>query len=147
MTAARCEVCAGTGTVLVEGANGAPSGTRPCPMCSGRGNDAYVAEHREATMEKAGWLGPKLLALTGLLIMSNSWGWSWVGPLYVIHLLLWPVLIGFWIKWLIVRPPSRRQSKHAPGFTDDREKFFIAGATAAATLRGMWDQHERAEKK
>jgi len=137
---AQCGVCGGTGTVFVEAPGGPPTATRPCPTCGGRGTDAYVAEGRTARLEKAGWLGPKLLALTGLLFMSNDWAWSWVGPLYVIHLLLWPVLIGFWIKWLIVRPPSQRSARHAPGFTDDREKTFVAGAAAAGMARGLWDE-------
>lgn len=144
----RCEVCVGTGTVFVEGPGGAPAGSKPCPLCGGRGTDEYVAENREARASFWQGLGPKLLMATGLLIWSNDWGWSWSNDmLYTLHLLLWLPLIAGWVIWLINRPPSRRsscrQAKHAPGFTDDREKVGLALFGAAVLAGEAIESHRK----
>jgi hypothetical protein len=142
-TTHRCEVCVGTGTVFVEGPNGTPAGSRPCPLCGGRGTDEYVGENREARATFWQGLGPKLLIATGLLVWSNDWSWTWSpDPIYALHLMLWPVLVVGWIIWLINRPPSRRQSRHAPGFTDDREKIGL-GLFGAAVLAGEAIENHR----
>lgn len=143
-----CQVCHGDGTVLVEDATGAPTRQQTCPMCGGRGNTLYVGEKREDRLHE--W-DKRLVWLcfgTFGLILTNGWGpWALsvtVNPLlFLVHLVCWLTAIVGWILWWCNRRPSTRATKHAPGFTTDREKAALGIFGGVAAGRAAWDSYKK----
>jgi hypothetical protein len=125
--------------VLLEDATGRPTQERPCPYCQGQQNQGWVSAKREATLNLWDKRRKSLIIATIAMFLLNGWSaWDPSGGdgqyiysvLFLIHIVLWLALIvGWWAWWANRRPKEEKPGftpKHAPGFTDDRERNALA---------------------
>lgn len=141
-----CEVCRGTGKSYLEHPDGSLTEV-VCGYCKGRKDSTWVKERfqkREHNKTTGKWL---VAAYFAFLIFSNGWPfWSVSGDgpavLFALHCLFW--LGGFAaFTWVLVSPKLNRKPrvrKHAPGFTEPREKLMGGAFVGGALLKGKWDQ-------
>jgi hypothetical protein len=142
--------------VELEDESGAPRRQVECPYCKGAKNNLWVAEKREVRTHNynANRLIGKggMLFLTGLAWQTNhlwpsydgSTGSSW---LLLAHWGVWILVVLGWVA-MFMHPhrgvkPGRRSSKHAPGFTTDRERMALGLTAAGIALKGKHDARMR----
>ena len=153
-----CAICNGTGRVLTERPDGAPRAWIQCTYCKGRGNALWVVERKERIWGPVapGQGGtdrlhhfhvlPELARRVRCLTRVTA-------NLGLEHALCWLALLVGWVtywtsshkQWsadggtTYVQAPPR----HAPGFTDDRERAALTILGAGIAAKGKWDHHER----
>lgn len=143
-----CEICLGRGWVELEDASGAPTQRVECPYCKGRKNSLWVAERRHARTHN---YNANRLIYKGALFFATGLMWqtrhAW--PYYnadstasawilLAHWALW-ILIA--LGWLVLfmhpeRNKKTRRTRHAPGFTTNRERTWLTGLGAGIALKG-----------
>jgi hypothetical protein len=137
-----CAICYGRGWVLMEDGS---NRTITCPYCHGQRHQGWVSEHRvdrfKVWRKRRNWL----IVATVLLLVTGFGGdpSSTAGDnLLLLHLVLWLVLLAGWIFYWINRRPKEEKPgftpKHAPGFTDDREKTALGIFAAGVAARSLF---------
>lgn len=139
-----CAVCRGTGKGYIEH----PDGTLTeiaCTYCHGRQDDTWVADHRRRSWNRLTKFKLGIGVYMALLVLTNgipAWSVNGDGPpaAFVLHCLAWLIGLAGCYWWLINRKvKAPRPSKHAPGFTDDREVLMGGAFLGGALLKTKWD--------
>ena len=141
-----CTICQGTGKAYVEHPDGTLTETE-CGYCKGTGNSAWVDQrvwsHQYTNhVAKVGIVAYLVLLLAPIVI--NFLSVSVDGPpwAFAMRCLAWGLGI-FGLFWIYMNPKARkhrRAPKHAPGFTEDRERLAGGAFLGGVLLKGKWDE-------
>jgi hypothetical protein len=144
-----CGICNGFGWMYLESSEGAPTQQVVCRYCKGRGGHE-VREWSDSKIRLRRCLQVLLVCATIAMLATNNvtaWNTSGSGPvgnpaLVALHCVLWVLLVAAWVLLLRHRPP-KGQSRHAPGFTDDRERAALGLYGAALGAKWAHDSRRR----
>jgi hypothetical protein len=151
-----CTVCDGRGWTYLEHPDGSPAEEVPCSFCGGEGDEAWVEEMAKLRAENQMLLTIFARVFTVGYVIAlyalRNWPWWSLGSNHVYPVVLY---IGLWFAvlplglWAFLgrsmprRAKSQRASRHAPGFTDDREIGAAVLWGTAIAAKGAWDHRER----
>jgi hypothetical protein len=122
-----CALCYGRGWVMQEDSAGMPTHEIACPYCHGQRSAGWVVERRQSKFNA--WDKRR-----NLLIIATvaAFVWPYLG-LFV---------IAGWVAYWINRRPKEEKpgyhSKHAPGFTDEREQTALGIFAAGVGIRSLF---------